>query len=231
MNLKQLNSIGRENFRAYLGALKAGEEPMVLPEMILNDDSQVQPTELIGELSLEKFPTRYAMGVHLVNLLSNYEMSDLSGMDGLWDWISLKWIDQLTEAKVDEEATYVISKEYNRRYRHAVYFSWWLVYKYGSEAEFLLCKPPHTRGDLLEQLTSVQYLPNCKSFIRAGRALYWDDDKKALKKGAGGKGAGSPRRFMAWIAQIELNYDLFEIETQAVIDMLPAEFDRYKPVL
>ena len=230
MNLKQLNSTGRESFRAYLGALKAGEEPMVLPEMILSDDSQFESTHLVGELSLEEFPSRYAMGAHLVSLLSAYDLSELSGMDGLWDWVSLAWIDQLTKGKLDDEVNYIISGEYNRRYRHAVYFSWWLVYKYGSEAEFLLCKPPNTRGDLLEQLTSVQYLPNCHSFISAGRALYWDDDTKALKRGAGGKGAGSPRRFMAWIAQIELNYDLFEIGTQTLIEMLPAEFDRFKPV-
>ena len=115
MNLKQLNSTGRESFRAYLGALKAGEEPMVLPEMILSDDSQFESTHLVGELSLEEFPSRYAMGAHLVSLLSAYDLSELSGMDGLWDWVSLAWIDQLTKGKVDDEVNYIISGEYNRR--------------------------------------------------------------------------------------------------------------------
>ena len=227
MILRELNETGRENFRSFVRALRAGEEPLMLVSSILEDEDQTDTTSLNAELSLEKFATRYDMGVHLVDLLSNSELSDLSGRDGLWDWIAMAWFDQLAGSKVDDEVNYILSEKHTRRYRHAVYFTWWLVNKYGADARFLLSNPPHKRGEVAEQILSVQYLPNCPSFIKTASALYWDADRQSLKRGSGGKGPGSPRRFMAWIAQIEVNYDLFEMSHHALAGMLPAEFEKF----
>ena len=88
------------------------------------------------------------MGKNLVELLSSLELSDLSGREELWNWIAAAWFDQLTGAKVDDEVNYILSEKHTRRYRHAVYFTWWLVNKHGEDARYLLSNPPHSRGEV-----------------------------------------------------------------------------------
>ena len=46
--------------------------------------------------------------------------------------------------------------------------------------------------------------------------LYFDEEAKKIKKGAGGKEAGTPRRLMDFFRQIELNYDLLSIDENNV---------------
>jgi hypothetical protein len=228
MVLRELNEIGRENFRAHIRALRSGDEPMTLTHSILTDETLSERSELDGELSVANFATRYDMGKHLVDVLSQYELSDLSGREGLWDWIALAWFDQLWDEKVREEINYVISQSHWHRPRHAIYFTWWLVNRYGEDAQYILSKPTSVRGDVAEQLLSVQSYPNYPSFIKTGKELYWDKEALALKPGTSSKGPGSPRRFRAWIGQIELNYDLFAMSSETLIEMLPSEFDKYR---
>jgi hypothetical protein len=58
--------------------------------------------------------------------------------------------------------------------------------------------------------------------------LYFDPDKGRIKRGAGGKTAGTPRRLMSFFRQIEINFDLLSISAEQFWQMLPAEFDKFK---
>lgn len=58
--------------------------------------------------------------------------------------------------------------------------------------------------------------------------LYYDEEKQRIKRGAGGKEAGTPRRLMDFFRQIELNYDLGSITEARFWEMLPEEFAKFK---
>ena len=231
MALRELNEFGTQCFQRYLDELRKGSDLTMTAEEILGREATTEATEFSDKLNTAPFASRYEMGCYLVDIFSGQQVSALISRDGLWNWIALTWLDQLKGGKLREDHNYIIGDQYSRamRYRHSVFMSWWLVKKYGETAKYLLSKPANVRGEVTEQLLSVQYYISCAGFINAGEQLYWDREACELKKGAGGKGAGSSRRFMAWIAQIELNYDLFEISTQTLMDLLPAEFDRFKP--
>jgi hypothetical protein len=62
----------------------------------------------------------------------------------------------------------------------------------------------------------------------ASDAINYDPEKGRIKRGAGGKEAGTPRRLMDFFRQIELNYDLQSVSESRFWDMIPAEFSKFK---
>ncbi len=60
--------------------------------------------------------------------------------------------------------------------------------------------------------------------------LYWDDNDSRPKRGAAPnkKTPGTLRRFGDMIKQFSLTYDLSAIKADGLLDLLPAEFDKWK---
>jgi len=120
-----------------------------------------------------------------------------------------------------------MSEDYKRRYRHAIYVTWQLVQSHGENAKFMLFKEPSIRGEITEQFMARQYYLSCDGVIEAAKKIYWDDEVGALKRGSGGKSRGSPRRFIAWLQQIEVTYDLFSLSGEQLLRLIPTEFQRF----
>jgi hypothetical protein len=88
----------------------------------------------------------------------------------------------------------------------------------------LLSKP----GDLAEQLTSRMEIVTNAAIMGAASKLYYNSSEGGLKRGAGGKGAGSPRRLADLVNQLDLTVDMYALDADRLIDMLPQEFNRFK---
>ena len=58
--------------------------------------------------------------------------------------------------------------------------------------------------------------------------LYWNTKTEALKRGHAGKGAGSVRRFPVFINQISLTWDLNDISSEELLELLPSEYGRFR---
>ena len=86
---------------------------------------------------------------------------------------------------------------------------------------------PSGEAEIREQLTSQQDMFN-RPFQRLARALYFDDRTGGLKKGVGGRGAGTPRRLAKVRQQFDVTWELEELEYQEVLAKLPREFDRFQ---
>jgi hypothetical protein len=85
-------------------------------------------------------------------------------------------------------------------------------------------------GDIVEQLASRQELVTNRAVVGAATKLYYDATRMAARRGAGGKGPGSPRRLADILNQLDLTWDLYAIADDDLISKLPAEFDRFKSV-
>ncbi|WP_370298327.1 hypothetical protein, partial [Pontibacterium sp.] len=126
---------------------------------------------------------------------------------------------------------YILSQDYKHRPRHSVFTTWQLVEKYDRDSWFLLSKGLHVRGELIEQLMARQYFLSCDGLIRAASQLYFDSDRKTFKRGASGRTSpGCVYRYVNWLKQIEINYDLFSMSADDFLSLMPAEFDRFKEV-
>lgn len=228
--IRKLNDEGLHAFEQHLRDLRDGKK-LETPFHMLTDPRYSEP--LNAELAVEQreFQTRYAMGEYLTDVLEGTEIQPLLGDVGFWSWLALYWFDQLCPVKADGSRkprqiyNYILSSNYNHRPRHAVLTTWFLVDRYGETALFLLSKPLHERGDLLEQLAARQYLIGCKGVIEAASRLYYDPGRKTFKRGsASTKRKGNIRRFISYLQQLDLTYDLYTLQGQDIIRMLPDEY-------
>jgi hypothetical protein len=233
MKAKRLNRAGRREFERMVEAMRS-EQPTKAPIQILNDTYAVEDLPFELEVAEPGFKSRFEMGQHLVDILANVDRSEFLGDHGFWDWLALYWFDDFCPKKADgsrkkPSATpnYVMSEDYKRRYRHAVYVTWQLVEMHGDNAKFMLFKEPDVRGELTEQFMARQYYLSCGGVIRAAQRLYWDAEVGKLKKGAGSKSFGSSRRLVAWLQQIEVTYDLFSMDAEQLLELIPNEFKRF----
>jgi hypothetical protein len=118
--------------------------------------------------------------------------------------------------------------DWQKAQRHLVRMPTVLLGSLGDVADHLLCGSPSTLPEIREQLTSQQDMFN-PEFQKAARTLYFDDDKGGLKRGGGGKGAGTPRRLAKVRQQLDVTWNLFDLDAARIVHLLPKEFDRFKP--
>lgn len=231
---RRLNRKGMEAFGRYLDLL-TDDGKLSVPFDLLEDpktsESLSETVEVDSDLVFEN---RYQMGLYLVGLLSGTGSQNLLGDRGFWSWLALLWFEQLCPAggdgkrKPSKEYNYILSENWRHRPRHALYTTWMLVANHGENALFMLSKMPHERGELIEQLAARQYFMACRGVIEAAHKIYYDSDRKTFKKGATSqRRGGNIRRFVSYLQQLDLTYDLGSISANSLLDILPREYDRF----
>jgi hypothetical protein len=236
MKIRKLTTSGIKEFERFIENLRNGGHQNT-PDHLLNDPSTSEEIEWDLELDQDVFSTRYELGVYLAKKLASVDANQIMGDSGFWSALALFWFDQLCPIKSDGSRkpsmvyNYVLSESYNHRPRHAIFTTWQLVDLYGEISHYLLSRPLPVRGELIEQLMARQYFLSCVGVMQAASALYYDPERKTFKKGAAGRtSAGCVYRFVNWLQQLEINYDLFSISSDDLISLMPKEFDRFKTI-
>ncbi len=163
-------------------------------------------------------------------------LSKLLERTGVWAWLTFVMRDQLFKKTIDGKwkvgevhRWYPSSpNDWQKGQRHLVRMPVLLLHSLEQCADHLLCSHPSVLPEIREQLTSQQDMFN-KSFQEVARTLYFDEARQSLKRGAGGKGAGSPRRLAKVRQQLDVTWDLDHLNPNEIIEMLPAEFARFIP--
>ena len=232
MKLRKLNYKGIEQFREYINDLRGGIEQNV-PLHLLDGDEFSEDIEFDVELPTNEFKSRYEMGICLVDLFKDQNITPYIGDVGFWTWLALYWFDQLCPVKAGKPNpsmayNYVLSKDFRHRPRHSVYMTWQLVSRYGANAAFMLCKDMSTRGEITEQMMARQENLSSEGVMKLANDLYYDAETGLFKRGAAArKSAGCVARYIAWLDQIKMTYDVFSISADDLKSLLPAEFDRF----
>ncbi len=231
--IRKLNEDGVSAFEQHLHYLREGEA-LDTPLHLLTDARYSLAVEDAPEVERRDFPTRYDMGVYLSEVLKQADIQPLLGDRGFWSWLALYWFDVLCPPssngtrKPSQIYNYVLSTNYNHRPRHAVRTTWFLVDSYGEIARFLLSKKPSERGELIEQLAARQYLFSCRGVMEAASSIYSDPDRKTFKKGStSSKRKGNIRRYLNYLQQLDLTYDLYSLSGEEILGMLPKEYEHF----
>ena len=234
MKVRRLNDDGVAEFENFIKKLRSGVE-LNIPYHLL--DSAEYSTDITFDFDLDQgkvFNSRYQIGEYLVSLFTGSDIQKHMGDIGFWTWFALLWFDQLCpkkngKRKPSKGYNYVLSYSYNHRPRHAIYMTWQLVNRYGEDARFMLCKEPSTRGEITEQMMARQEILSSDGAIRLASELYFDESSKNFKKGAAArKSAGCVSRYINWLQQLQLTYDIFSISSDELAVLLPKEFDRFR---
>jgi len=151
----------------------------------------------------------------------------------MWSWLAGHYFDLITSnrSEIKEPRAYVAAIGFQEYYRHLLLAPYLVYFSSLVEPEasrVLLYDKPWTMNEVMVQFGSYQTLFKNKDIRKLVDRLYFDPAKRRIKRGAGGKASGTPRRLMSFVRQIELNYDLDSISFNRMWDMLPAEFDRFK---
>ena len=185
---------------------------------------------------IRTFKTAKEMASEILNAFGSADPHKLLQCNELWGWLTfvlrnqILWDSVQHEWKVGESHRWYPSHPNNWRkgQRHLLRMPTFLLLHLGDDADHLLCNKPRTLPDIREQLTSQNDMA-AEKFQSVARTLYFDDKTGKLKPGAGGKGPGSPRRLARIRRQLDVTWEIEDLDKSTILEKLPQEFDRFKP--
>lgn len=236
MKLKRLNERGIERFDAFLDSLKT-DTPQPYPESMLGDPKVSEEIEPATEVEFQTFASRFAVAEYLHSLFADSGITDLDRDRGLWAWLALLYFEQLCpkdksgERRPGERARYIPELTYRRIYRHLL-LGPYRVYRAHRDdpqrAIALLCGKPHELSDVYLDLAQDQELVRNPAVVGAATRLYFDQEKDRLKRIGHRSKPGSMRRLQQILKQFDVTWDLYSMNSEHLLAMLPEEFDRFK---
>lgn len=240
VRIRRLNDVGLTRMEDFLDSFTSSPDRSVdfqqdLWPILTGLDTTLHTPKIVQADANRRFPRRYDLAEYLHGLIPGLGLADPTRDQGLWAWLALLWFDQLAPVakgvrKVGERAKWLPEGGW-KYYRHLVLGAY-LLYATNHDrpqrALAVLHNPPHTPGELVGQLAATQDVAQSRAAIGAATTLYYDSQRGTMKRGAGGSGAGSPRRFRTVLDQLDRTFDLQSLTEDRLLTLLPSEFDRYK---
>ncbi len=208
-------------------------ESQVVEIKSLAEDLSLTEKVDLKEIDKNKiFTNRFELGKYISSFI---DYDQFYTDTGLWAWLSCLYFDQFLAPK---EGLFLLGSEYRyipdngrmRYYRHLLRMSCLLYQKYNDSSKLFLSIPCYRHSDFVEQSQKSKMLNNPK-MIQLCENLFYDEEKGSLKSGiaTNKKQPGSFRRLVSTVTeQLYMNYDLFEMNSENIIEILPDEFNRWK---
>ena len=187
------------------------------------------------------FEGRLDAGQYLVQRLAPVERSRVDHNAGLWSWLALLYFDQLCPP-VDgsrtpkREYAYILPPlgdvdHHRHYYRHRLAGPYRIARLHPGSARALLSGHVSKFDDYNEQIASRQEFITNSGIVSALDLLYFDNERNRPKRGAATnkRKPGTLRRFVDVIQQLDLTYDLYSMDGTEILDILPPEFENWKP--
>jgi hypothetical protein len=236
MKLRRLTDSGIQSFTNWLDMVRA-DCPLPAPLELLLDASHSAPLEFEVAVDNKSFTTRIEAASYLLSLLDPVPLTSPETDRGLWAWLSLLFIDSVCPLNKDgsrkpgETARHIPEPgNFRKYYRHLLAGPYRILKAHRDNPDralCLLCQPLHTPGDVVETIASRQERVSNVAILELATKLYVDKQLGKLKRGAGGKSAGSPRRLSDVLDQLDLTWDLYATTGEELALMMPAEFKRF----
>ena len=231
--VRRLTESGIEKFREYLNQLRQGE-PAEPPHRLRTNSETSEPFVPERMVEQRRFASRLEAARYLADVFN-----DLSGLEedvGLWSWLSLFYFDQVCPARADGTRSpgrhyrHILEPGYPNGHRHLLAGAFVVYSLHGDDAQLLLCTKLHVENSFHHQLASRQAFISNRQILRAAGLLYLDQRTGRPKHGAQDTKdtPGTLLRFIAVLQQLEVNYDLYGMNAEAILELLPREFDRWK---
>jgi predicted nucleic acid-binding protein len=233
MRVRALTAHGIQQFREFLAHSQA--EVLDAPKTLLSDPTASVEVEPEMQVSERSFANRLDLARYLHETLQGVDRTVLTRSVGIWSWLSLFYFDQIApkgdegRRTIYEEARYILTTE-RRAHRHLIAGAFKIYDLAGEKARVILNPPVSTHGDFAEQLSArMEFITN-PGLIALVDMLYFDEKTIRPKRGATNrKKEGTLRRLIDVLQQLDLTYDLYGMNVDEFLPLLPKEFDRWKP--
>ncbi len=235
--LRRFNTEGTESFEQCLIGMRAGRLENHLP--LLEREDLTEPAGDDCVFKVRDFRDRGDAAAHLDNIVKQLGKTDHEIREdvGLWTWLSAVWLDVLYPDRKalrtgDPIPRLVLkSSETIRFYRHFLAGPWSIYSAHREQphmARGLLFTPVTSPGEIAEQFGANSKLIRRKTTVEAITKLYIDPRTGTQKRGAGNKDNGGARRLVKVLKQFDLTYYREDMDSDAIISLLPDEFDRFR---
>lgn len=237
MIVRRFNQQGLERFSAFLDSLSSDEPQTWVPDLLI-DEAASDRVEAEVEIDRRGFGNRLELARYLNERLGDAGIVGLDRDIGLWSWLSYFDFDHLCpqqagqRRKPGERARWIpATGDFRRYYRHLLAGPYRIFRAHRDSPEramALLCTPADKPGDIVEQLASRQDLVTSKAAVAAATRLYISPKTQKPKRGAAGRGPGSARRLADIFNQFDVTWNLFALDLDSVLRLLPREFDKFQ---
>lgn len=245
--LRRLNDAGISRLLEFIHGVKS--DPALAPplEILTHPSTSSDLGEVEVDVEHKQFGSRFAAAKYLFETLDDSGLTDVEQDRGLWAWLALFYFDELCppdkkgQRKPGEDARWVPESSRAFRYYRHLLAGPYRIYKahrsHPEQAMIVLCGPLDRPGDLVEQLASRQELVTNGALLAAASEMYLEPDTGLPKRGvvssekAGGRRRGRPGtvfRLIDVCRQYDVAWDLYAMKPDALIEMLPKEFDRFR---
>ena len=238
VTIRKFTDEGIDQFRNYLAELREGSI-FPPPLHILNDHATSEPIN--GEVQIENrnFGTRLDLARYLDDILANIDSDSIETDVHLWSWLSLFYFDQVCPVekngvrKPGRDYRHILEPGYPNGHRHLIggVYLVYTVYELGEGlTKLLLWTPLHMESKFHHQLAGRQTLITNRGILDAAHQMYFNGMEGIPKRGALGEknSPGTLLRYIDVIQQLDLNYDLYSMVGDEVLELLPAEFNKWK---
>jgi len=156
--------------------------------------------------------------------------------DGLWSWLGMYFAPEYRPNRntttdqyvfLKDESTASLRRAYQRRYRHALRAAYLICRQHGESAAFLLDRPL-TAFSLEDRLLSDFRAFTSVGVIQLAITLYTADGELRTRY-SDESTPGNLRQLLRTLNQLERTYDVYGMEADALMQILPAAFDNWKP--
>ena len=230
--LHELTAEGVERARRFLAGLRAspGTDPEP-PRELLYDEPWSERSGHDVEVERRPFATRREAAEYLAPKLDGLRVVDDAG---LWSWLGMFYFAGTVPRKNgavdlpavesfvfrDDPSTTEGRRSYQRRYRHYLR-SAWRLHEQHADAAFLLDEPITAFPDLTDRILSNFRVFNSRGVVPLMLRLYTDGSghKPLYPRSPGGL-----RHLIRVLDQLERTYDVYGMEPDALLRVLPSEF-------
>lgn len=236
--IRKFTDDGIEQFRNYLNDLRKGSTSN--PPLELLTDS-VASDSFDDEVHIENrnFQTRLELAKYMDEILTEIKSDSIETDVHLWSWLSLFYFDQACQQqkgggrKPGRDYRHILEPGYPNGHRHLLCgpYMVYSIYGLGEDlSKILLCSSVPIENKFHHELASRQSLITNRGILEAVHSLYYEEAGDKPKRGAQVKktAPGSFNRFIGIIQLLDLNYDLYSMSGEQILDLLPSEFNKWK---
>lgn len=237
IRIRRLTSAGWTVFEQVLDVV-ADQRRLDGSPIGLADPALSEPHQLGVQIDESRvFASRFDCAEYLYSILGEGRVENAEQDLMLWGWLAAVYFDQLCPPdgngirKIGQRARYLPSTRYTTRYRHLLAGPYRIYQSHAddpSRALAALAGRVDSPGELAEQLSARVEVIATPSIVGAATLLYMNPETGSPRRGAGGAGRGSARRFGRIVRQYDLTWDLAGMTPESIVARLPQEFDRFR---
>jgi hypothetical protein len=237
IRIRRLTDAGVAAYEAALDQLAQTGESSATP-IDPTDPALSEPHPIPLQIDEQRhFENRFDCAAYLFSIFGTGQIENVEQDFLLWSWMSVVWFDQLCPAnghgrrELKQRARYVPSADYNKAYRHLLLGPYRIYQAHAADPSMSLVALTgqiDAPGELAEQLAGRREVISTPSVLGAATLLYIDANNRTPKRGAAGAGRGAARRFGKTLKQYDLTWDLAGLTPQEIVNLLPAEYDRFR---